>query len=284
MEKSFLNSLISIAYLVRALSSLPSSRRFSYKGKKLGTVNILGTGPSLKDDFSALLKKCNNESYFALNDFGTSELFEKIRPQYYILLDPSYWVPHDKCNERDYQLREILFERFNTVLSWNMILFVPWKAIKSNYFSTRITNKNITIVPINYLNFYPTYSKFYLYILKKNLGVVPVGNVMGGAIYLAINMGFKRINIYGADHSWTKDLRVNDQNQVCTIKKHFFEENEVLEPWRKTNKEIFRMSEVLKMLQSHFYGYEYLNWFANSVGCKIVNKTKGSFIDSFDRE
>ena len=37
-------------------------------------------------------------------------------------------------------------------------------------------------------------------------------------------MGFKTLNIYGADHSWSEDLRVDNNNRVCKISRHFYDE------------------------------------------------------------
>ena len=152
---------------------------------------------------------------------------------------------------------------------WSLILFIPWQAYKTGFFQSQLSNNNIKIIPFNYTNFYPSYTKFYNKILSWNMGVVPVGNVLGCAIYLSVNMGYKEVLIYGAEHSWTVDLRVNEQNQVCTVKRHFFEDEEILVPWLKSNNEVFKMAEILDSLKNHFRGYEYLNWYANSKNCKI---------------
>ena len=51
--------------------------------------------------------------------------------------------------------------------------------------------------------------------LHKRGWVSPNGsNVSIGAIYSAILNGYKEINLLGLEHSWMKDIRVNDKNEV----------------------------------------------------------------------
>ncbi len=284
MKHKIITLIYSILYTIRALSYLPPSKRLIYKKIPQNlNINILGTGPSLKNCIVKLDPENSNNINFALNDFGATEYYVKLKPQFYVVADPAYWTVKEKCNGRDFELREKLFDNMNRLTTWKMKLFLPWKAYKESSITQRINNSNIIICPYNNTNFYPSYSDYYNFILKKNLGVVPVGNVLGAAIYLSINMGYRKISIYGAEHSWTKDLRVNEKNEVCTIKRHFFDNTEELIPWRKSNTEIFKMSEILRSLCQHFFGYEYLNWYAEKNGSKIINYTKDSFIDSFDR-
>lgn len=189
MKQGIIDFANNCLYLIRALQSLAPYRRLTYKKRVAGTINILGNGPSLKNDIDNLLVSHTNEKYFALNDFGTTDLYRKFKPCYYIICDPCYWVRKEDSNERDYKYRVALFEKLNNETSWDLTLFIPWVAYKSGVITSEIVNEKINIVPFNYMNYYPTYSCYYRKILEKNLGVVPVGNVLGSAIYISINYG-----------------------------------------------------------------------------------------------
>ena len=111
-------------------------------------------------------------------------------------------------------------------------------------------------------------------------------NVLVPSIFNGINMGYNEIIIYGADHSWTENIRINNANQVCLTDSHFYDQEEVsLKPWRKATegREIYKMYEILWDLSNTFKSYHTLREYADTQGCHIVNKTGGSYIDAFDR-
>lgn len=273
------DTLYNIAYFIRAIKHFDRDTRIIYNNEHRGEICVLGNGPSLNACLPSLISA--NKEFFVVNDFAVSENFTKVRPRYYVMVDPCYW--DEKTNSFDIEMREEVFKNINELTTWKMELFVPDYVVKKNLLEVVTNNSNVCIRGFNYTNFYPSYSSFYNFILRKNFGVVPVGNVLGQAIYLSINLGYDTIRIYGAEHSWTKDIRVNEKNEVCTIKRHFFSSEEVLEPWHKSNGELFKMYEILTSLRNHFLGYFFLNWYANSMKRKIINCTEGSFIDAFDR-
>ena len=51
-------------------------------------------------------------------------------------------------------------------------------------------------------------------------------NVLIPSIMLAINSGYRRVYVAGADHSWLKTLSVDDENRVVSIQPHFYKEKE----------------------------------------------------------
>lgn len=276
----FVNSLICALQQVKHFKR---NSRVVYNGTDKGVINILGNGPSLSSSIATLANRVGRQSFFAVNDFAVSDAFTILQPDNYVLIDPAYFS--DNTNAADIEMRNRVFSRMHEKVSWKMQLYVPYKVYRNKVFKETISNNNIEICPFNYIGFHPTKTKFYSYILKKNLGTVPVGNVLGAAIHIALNKGYQEIHIYGADHTWTKDLCVNEQNQVCTIKRHFFNDKatEELVPWHASDTHIFKMHEILMCLYKHFYGYEFLEWYASNLGCKILNCTPGTFIDAFRR-
>lgn len=284
MTKSRITNIInSIAYSIRILPHLNPSSRLSYKKDNMGQIHIYGNGPSLKGLLCSNDYSSNDKVVFVVNDFAVSEYYSVVRPRYYMLIDPAYW--DDVVNPEDKALREDVYLNMNQMTDWPMTLFVPSKVERKKLIRRFVHNEKIQVKAFNYTNFYPSKTGFYKFILKQNFGVVPVGNVLGQTIYASINLGYDEILVYGAEHSWTEDIRVNEKNEVCTIKKHFFEskENELV-PWKKSNGDIFNMYEVLYSLGHHFHGYFFLEWYSKQMGAKIYNCTPDSFIDAFERK
>ena len=282
-KSSIINFFTSLVYSIRIIPHLNPSRRLPYKKGNKGQIHIYGNGPSLKSVIISSDYSDGEKTVFALNDFAVSEYYGIVKPKYYMMLDPAYWA--ETVNEDDRVLRERVYLNMNNITDWPMTLFVPSYVVNHKLIDKFINNDEISVRALNYTNFYPTESKFYKFILRHNLGVVPVGNILGQAIYASINLGYNEILVFGAEHSWTKDLRVNDNNEVCTIKKHFFDSkmNEFI-PWKKSNGNIFKMYEILTSLRNHFYGYHILEWYSKQMGVSIFNCTPGSFIDAFERK
>lgn len=277
------NCFITLIYSLRVLFHLNPSNRLSYRKDNKGQLHIYGNGPSLKTILSSNDYAKSEEVAFVVNDFAVSEYYSLVKPKYYMLVDPAYW--DDVVNLEDKELRDKVYNNINQITDWPITLFVPSYVLSKNRMKCFIYNKCVHIRAFNYTNFYPTKSGFYKFILKNNFGVVPVGNILGQAIYAGINLGYDEILVYGAEHSWTEDLRVNENNEVCTIKKHFFESNEYeLIPWKKSNGDLFKMYEILSSLRNHFYGYLFLEWYSKQMNVRIYNCTPGSFIDAFERK
>lgn len=261
---------------------MPSRRTPYCPEVKEETIFVLGTGPSLKDSIKLLGEKSEKTIYFALNDFASNELYRMVKPSYYVIVDPSYFLSKEKISKRDFQLRRKTFSAFGQT-DWPMDLFVPSSALKDFKINEIIQNSYIHLRPYNQLAVNIKGSDRYYKWLSNNYISCPVGNVLGVAIYLAINIGFKTINILGAEHSWTKDLRVDDQNRVCTIYRHFFEDNEELVPWLDPFGKPFSMGHIMNIFADLFKGYEILAKYASIKNVSIYNLTPGSFIDAFKR-
>lgn len=268
---------------IRVLKNNRTAIRLPYKKVENGEVYIMGNGPSLKQSLEYLLHAGEKKKFFAVNDFAVSELFEQVKPCYYILIDNGYWVEESKATERDLKLRQIVFNNIIEKTQWSMGVFIPDYAYKKKYFHSLLQNTKISLIPYNRYSIKMEHSDYYFRHLEKN-DTAYFNNVLANAIYCAINRGFDEINVLGAEHSWTKDIRVNDQNQVCTIKKHFFEDDSELIPWEKSDGTLFSMAELLSALTLHFQAYDLLEEYAKRKNVHIYNLTSGSFIDAFERK
>jgi hypothetical protein len=243
---------------------------------------ILGNGPSLSLD---LAKKCNilqKNAVFGVNFFGISDEYIQIKPKYYVLADPAFWEKN--LNEQLEKKVDLLFRLLEESTSWEVNLIVPYlgaaklkrRFIDSRYIKVYYFN-NMTLetdTPIDHF----VYSRF--------LGAPLIQNVLVSAIFNAILIGFKEINLLGADHSWIHEIRINGDNEVCIEDKHFYDNSSLvkLSPWKKRDGSNYKMHEILVDLAKMFKGYHKLREIAKRNGVEIYNCSKGSYIDAFERK
>ncbi|MCX6296428.1 MAG: DUF115 domain-containing protein [Bacteroidetes bacterium] len=242
---------------------------------------VLGNGPSLKD---SLLK---HNTFFKLhelvcvNSFATTSEFSELKPQYYVILDDSFW-------KSDGEIVVETIEALRSKTNWNLNLFIPQIASRSDRYTNLCKqNSNIKLHYYNYtvFNGSETIANWFY---KKNLAMPQSQNVLVASIFLSINLGFKEIYLVGADHSWHQNLHVDENNVVCVKDVHFFEneENVKYRPFKKGIHidETFKMYEILTAWSKAFYGYIALNKYAAHQNCKIYNSSELSFIDAFERK
>jgi hypothetical protein len=253
--------------------------------KDNGKCYILGNGPSLKDDLLYNLDFLIDKKIFVVNNFATSDYYKIIKPKYYVFADPAYWslIETSEVVKSCKTTLEII--RDNT--DWEMIILVPSNALKNRVLCdlfkrnkfVRLVDYNTTVISkkgfecINY------------FLFKKSLAAPHVQNVLISSIYVSINIGFSEVNILGSDHSWTKELFVNDKNQVCTIDNHFYDATKVkYNVFTRIDNSVYKMHEILRDYALMFEGYHQLKKYGDYLRVKIYNRTENSFIDAFERK
>jgi hypothetical protein len=103
------------------------------------------------------------------------------------------------------------------------------------------------------------------------------------AIYLAINTGFKRIVLFGADHSWHEEIKVDDSNSVTVNHEHFYDKQDVRLPMYKLDGKKYFLHDIFRKLHYAFKGYFILNNYAGYMSAKIQNASSRSYIDAFEK-
>ncbi|MBO5632406.1 MAG: hypothetical protein J5965_25405, partial [Aeriscardovia sp.] len=199
--------------------------------------------------------------------------YSKIKPKYHVLADPLYFVTDEDI------------QPFVDAVKWKMTLFVPYYGWKKMSILNKIPSDFITVVPYHSVN-YQGFECFRNWFYEKGLSMPRTQNVLVPSIFNAINMGYKEIKIYGADHSWTECIRVNNQNQVCLVDSHFYDQEQVqLLPWRKASPDraVYKMHEVLRDLAQMFDSYHGIKKYSVYKNCKVLNCTAKTYIDAFDR-
>lgn len=257
---------------------------FSKIEKKKSCI-ILGNGPSLNNDIPKILKLSKDSDIFVVNNFVFSDLFEVIKPKYYIVIDPAYWrnnIPLEEILERNK-----LLDQLKTKTTWPMFFFISDVGYKSKVVNNSLfDNPNIKIIPINAIPV-KGYKSISYYIYKLNLGMPTPQNVLIPSIFLAINMKYKIIKLFGTDHSWHRNIFVNDQNELIHVDSHFYDEKEPLgKPiyWDSTKDKIWNIESLFYKISIAFKMYYVLNDYAKSNNIKIFNMSSVSFIDAFDRK
>jgi hypothetical protein len=249
-----------------------------------GTLYILGTGPSLKIDLTRNLSIFQKSEVLVVNDFALDFYYIKIRPRFYVFADPGYWLDENLTTENNISIRKELFNSIISNTTWDLKIYAPKFSI-SFFNDVFKANKNISIASYNSIDLADFESYWGQYCLKRNFAA-PCQNVVGTSIYLSVNMGYKSIKIYGVDHSWTEDLRVDNHNRVCAISKHFYDNDYVSNfiPWLKVNNQMYKMHEILSDLSKTFYYYFIINKYARSKNSTVYNCSSRSFIDAFIRQ
>lgn len=288
MEKfqSFLSNLgKTVVSFIRIILLSSWNIRFSIKRKSEECI-ILGNGPSLSDSLQNHPSFLQNKSLFCVNYFSITEYYEKIKPGFYIVNAPEIWS-EDLEERRQTQFNRI-FEEISLKTTWELILFLPAFSKKTRIFRDVIKpilaeNNNIG------LSFYnPTPVEGFKWIkhslFRLNLGVPRPHNVLIPGIVIALNLGFKKIFLLGADHSWLKEISVDENNTVLINQKHFYNlESSKAKAMLNKSGSHRKLHELLMKLVYSFEGYFILKEYADRLGASVVNATPESFIDAFER-
>jgi len=260
-------SLLSVCFI----SSFATARRFKKVNvnRKNDTCYILGNGPSLKEELDKNIDVFCNNDVIVVNTMCKSLFYRVIKPKFYILLDPICF--ETKWSEYDAVVQCLL----NT--DWEMFLFLPYRLCPKEYRTVLNTNPNLRIVFFNATRVVGL-SQISFYLYKHGLGMPYSRNVLTPAIMCAINKGYKKIFLYGADHSWTRDLDADEENRIYIKDKHFYEEDV------KRYLPIGMYREYLYQHYLTFLSHNILNNYAKYRGSRIINKTKFSYIEDYDTE
>ena len=248
-------------------------------------VAILGNGPSLKRELPQLIAQqaWEEKDILAVNFFALSEEFALIKPKYYVISDPMFFRKAG-YGERVQELYKALAEK----VSWPMKLYVQYYNPEHFDYRTAIGhNPNIEIVPFHSIVFHGFRSvEFWCY--RRGLGSGNFGTVIQNGEFIALQLGYRRIELYGVDHTLLDGLMVDEKNRVCRRKSHYYDlEQSPAEPiyYNATNPpRPYTMSEYLSETAELFRGHEVLRDFSEKCGAEIINRTAHSMIDAYKRE
>lgn len=236
------------------------------------SVIIMGNGPSLNDTMAQHSDVLMKTPTLAVNFAANVPQFQELKPRYYVLADPHFFVASQDVNVA--KLRENLAS-----VDWEMTLFVPFEAKKYGF---AVNNTNIEI---EYFNFLAVEGFEWLenWAYSSGRGMPRPRNVLIPSIMVAMKLGFGNIYITGADHSWTKTLSVNERNEVVSIQPHFYKEDENEEKRVRVDYLKYPLHQIVYSFYIAFKSYHSIQRYALHKGVNIYNSTPESFIDAFPR-
>jgi hypothetical protein len=118
-----------------------------------------------------------------------------------------------------------------------------------------------------------------------NLAMPLAQTVVVGALFTLINIGYKRIYLVGADHSWHESFFMDENNVLYLSDKHFFSEDVQPTPLIFGQKEtqFAKMHEACMSLAYVFQGHQEVSEYAKYAGSKIYNASGKTYIDAYER-
>jgi hypothetical protein len=236
---------------------------------------ILGNGPSLKDSLEQHLDFIKQADVFCVNLFAISEYYTQLKPNNYLLLDEAFTNPnHERASKA--------LEHLVKDTTWQVQLYIPYKFKKSTHFINNIA-KNEFIKPI-YFNYviFEGFDWLRFWAFKNELGMPQSQNVLIASIFRCINLGYAKITILGADHTWHESIRLDENNEIIADDSHFYG-NKTYQINQLVSQEESYMARQFLSLHKAFKGYEVLARYAKYRGAKVVNASKRSYIDVFEK-
>jgi len=245
---------------------------------------ILGNGPSLKQTLRNHSSSLQGKNVFCVNDFVASEQFEKVKPGYFVFMDPVFWS--GSISDRFKKVCREYVDKMEKVVDWDMIIFLPAQAKRWNQFQALPQlNNHIRIFYVNTTEIYCC-DKTNFFFYRRNLAMPPMQNVLSASIFVALNLGYKKIYITGADHSWHESVKISEKN-ILYLKNDRFQDSDekslspfFVDPGETTP---YRMDNLFRDLSKMFASYLELERYSRSIDARIYNASEKSFIDAFER-
>lgn len=243
---------------------------------------ILANGPSLKNTIPLVDNIKNKYDLICVNHFAETKAYQILKPQHYILNAPEMWM--DDVEPIFIEKGNHLFKSISQNTNWPINLFIPVGASVFPRWQNQIRlNPDINIC---YFNTTPVegFNSLLKKAIYKGWGMPRPHNVLIPSIVLGLRMGYNTLYLTGADHSWLSEIWVDEANNVFLTQKHFYDENKAkAAPMDKLGKGNRTLPEILSKFTYAFSAYFTLNKIAKEQQQTIINVTKGSFIDAFER-
>lgn len=271
-----LTSLYRMIRAERGTIHIPEQRKES--------IFIVANGPSVREQIDKYPDMCVNRDVMCMNYIANADFYEKLKPRHYIIADINDFTPDDVCSP---ELVAARTEGLNNIIAktaWKMSFYVPSFARENKNFYEKLTANNNIDVKYFRTNMFEGFDKLKYYFYSKGLAIPGAQTVLIPAIFLAIIMGYKNIYLFGAEHSWMKDIRCDENNRVYmhdehsygTIKRYLYKD--------AFGKIPSTMYDELSSVANAFYEHNEVQKFAKYLGTNIYNVTPESYIDTYERK
>lgn len=282
----FLRNLYETAFYFAVMAVKENFRNYVGRAGTVGQPRpiaaILGNGPALGHELPHLLASgaLRERDVMAVNYFALDERFETVRPAYYVLSDPMFF--------RDSALRDRvaeLYRALNARVTWPMHLYVQYYNPERFDYRAALPNPNIRIIPFH-TQVYRGFPTLNFRLFRRGLGSANYGTVVQVCEYIALLLGYRTVELYGVDHTLLDGLTVDEANLLCRRDSHYYDTAPAApQPiFQKVPPRPYTMSMYLGEVAELFRGHEILRDYAAWLGLRIVNRTRGSMIDAYERD
>jgi hypothetical protein len=278
----FENSLQSLVSVMKVI--LLSKFGLSKFSNQKPNASILGNGPSLNQALADNLGFLKETDMYCVNLFALSTVFASLKPENYVLLDPAFFMFNEQNDSR--QDIKKTFDAIIQQTDWSMRLFVPARS-RNSYIVKKIKQEspNIQICFFNYtiVRGFPALRNWFF---EHNFGMPQCQNILAASLYVALLQDYKNIYLFGADHSWHEEIRITDQNEFEMRQVHFYDnathvKHEKVIDVRNNSRP--KLHAQFLSLHKVFYAYEILGAFAKFRKINVLNASKKTYIDAFER-
>ena len=271
--------------IIKVLILSPYSNKINKHKPLIDEAIILGNGPGLTSTLKENENALKNKKLICVNYFADSDLYGIIQPEYYVIIDPILFS--DSYDDEAESKKNVLFNNITNKTTWSMFLIIANSAKKHKVWNQILgKNKNIKILYLNLIPF-EGFSFIKHRLFNKNLGMPRPHNVLIPAIYFCLKINVKKIYLIGAEHTWLKSLRVDQNNQVVYDDEHFYDTKKESRRFCYNTAEgrtPVKYHEALYTFMRAFMSYYTLKDYANYKKAEIINCTLDSFIDAFRKE
>ena len=282
----FLRNLYETAFYFAVMAVKENLRNYVGRAGTVGSPRpvaaIFGNGPSLGRELPRLLESgaLRDRDVMAVNFFALDGRFEEVRPAYYVLSDPMFF--------RDSAQRERVAELYRTLnarVTWPMHLYVQYYNPERFDYRAALPNPQIRIIPFH-TQLYRGFPTLGFRLFRRGLGSANYGTVVQVCEYIALLLGYRTVELYGVDHTLLDGLAVDDGNRLCRRDSHYYDTAPAAaQPiFQKVPPRPYTMAMYLGEVAELFRGHEILRDYAAWLGARIVNRTRGSLIDAYERD
>ena len=238
---------------------------------------VMGNGPSLRDTIQDHKDILVSSDTLAVNFAANAGSYFELRPSIYVLADPHFFRLDSAGKSSDPNVDRLWDNLSHT--GWKMSLYVP---CRSKIPESIEKNGNISIRRYNLTPGEGLAGPVH-WLYRHGLAMPRPRNVLIASLMVALREGYRDIAIVGADHTWSRDLWVDDNNRVISVQKHFYKDND--KEFERVAQEYagYHLHDILNSLTVAFRSYHQIAAYAGTLGARIVNCTPGSFIDAFGR-
>lgn len=241
-------------------------------------VVVLGNGPSLNESFNDAdtYEFIKSKNIMVVNFFTEHPAFFDLKPSYICYMDPLFWEPNIAIESK--RNRMLAIKQVLTKVDWDITVFMPLYAKQWNWvIDIPDINPHVKLIYVNtFCNYKNKKNLFKAY--RENICMPEVQNVLIGALYIALQLKYKKIYLFGAENSWHLDMMVDDDNKVVFVNDpHCYDKGNDRQVSPHTIRALF---EIFALVHKQ---YEILESYSKFLNAKIYNMSLRSYIDAFER-